>query len=150
MNKQDKSINQTELSYYGLYLLNHLRENRFPQSSDKEFITARAELAADAYEQARRNGQPAANAHELAMAELTKGLRLSKRNILRDVVENEFSFEVSEDKADVFTEKLLPLIKPVFSIYDFADDAFADSPEYDSLYTELTGAVALYIEDYGV
>lgn len=150
MNKQYKDNDQTELSYYGLYLLNHLRENRFPQSSDKDFISTRAELATDAYEQARRNGQSATNAHELAMAELTKGLRLSKWNILHDVVENEFSFEVSEESADAFAEKLLPLVEPVFSIYDLADDAFADSPEYDSLYTELTGAVALYIEDYGV
>ena len=34
----------------------------------------------------------------------------------------------------------------VFSIYDLSDDNFALSPEYDLLYTELTGAVILYIE----
>ena len=35
-------------------------------------------------------------------------------------------------------------------IYDLSDDNFALSPEYDLLYTELTGAVVLYIEEYGV
>ena len=34
--------------------------------------------------------------------------------------------------------------------YDLSDDNFALSPEYDLLYTELTGAVILYIEEYGV
>lgn len=38
----------------------------------------------------------------------------------------------------------------VFSIYDLSDDNFALSPDYDLLYTELTGAVVLYIEEYGV
>lgn len=141
---------QTELSYYGLYLFNHLRENHFPQAEDKDFINDRAELAADTYEQARRNGQSATNAHELAMAELTKGLNLSKWNVLHDVIEQEFAFEVADDKAEVFVEKMLPLVDNVFSIYDLTDDGFADAPEYDMLYSELTGAVALYIEAYGV
>jgi len=48
---------QTELSYYGLYLLNHLRENHFPQVEDKDFINDRAELAAETYEQARCEGK---------------------------------------------------------------------------------------------
>lgn len=38
----------------------------------------------------------------------------------------------------------------VFSIYNLSDDHFALSPKYDLLYTELTGAVVLYIEAYGV
>lgn len=52
MNKKNK---QTELSYYGLYLLNHLRENRFPQAADADFIRERADHAAEVYEQARRS-----------------------------------------------------------------------------------------------
>ena len=39
MNNKNK---QTELSYYGLYLLNHLRENRFPQTDNADFIRERA------------------------------------------------------------------------------------------------------------
>jgi len=38
----------------------------------------------------------------------------------------------------------------VFSIYDLTDDFFAQSPEYDLLYSELTGAVILYLEEYGI
>ncbi len=39
---------------------------------------------------------------------------------------------------------------PDYSIYDLTDDDFAQSPDYDQLYTELTGAVALFIESNGV
>lgn len=41
-------------------------------------------------------------------------------------------------------------IEYLLSIYDLSDDSFAMSPEYDALYTELTGAVVLYIEEHGV
>ena len=84
------------------------------------------------------------------MKVLTEGLRYSKHAILREVVENEFAGEVPGEKCEAFTQKLLPLVGNVFSIYDLSDDNFALSPEYDLLYTELTGAVILYIEEYGV
>ena len=47
-------------------------------------------------------------------------------------------------------EKLLPLVGNVFSIYDLSDDQFALSSDYDLLYTELTGAVVLYLREYGI
>ena len=84
------------------------------------------------------------------MNTLMEGLRYSRYAILRDVVENEFAEEVPEAKREAFTQKLLPLVGNVFSIYDLSDDNFALSPDYDLLYTELTGAVVLYIAEYGV
>ena len=38
----------------------------------------------------------------------------------------------------------------VFSIYDLSDDLFAQSLDYDLLYSELTGAVVLYLAEYVV
>ena len=84
------------------------------------------------------------------MNTLLEGLHYSKYAILREVVENEFADDVPEAKRESFTQKLLPLVGNVFSIYDLSDDNFALSPDYDLLYTELTGAVVLYIEEYGV
>ena len=84
------------------------------------------------------------------MKVLTEGLRYSRLAILREVVENVVAGEVPGEKCEAFTQKLLPLVGNVFSIYDLSDDNFALSPEYDLLYTELTGAVILYIEEYGV
>ena len=69
---------------------------------------------------------------------------------VREVVENEFADEVPEKKREAFIRKLLPPVGNVFSAYDLSDDNFALSPEYDLLYTELTGAVVLYIGEYGV
>ena len=150
MNNKKKNEVQTDFSYYGLYLLDYLRTNRFEQTTDEAFIRGRADRAAEAYERARLEGYPADGAQELAMKTLTEGLRYSKYAILRDVVENEFAYDVPEAEREAFTLKLLPLVENVFSIYDLSDDNFALSPDYDLLYTELTGAVVLYIDEYGV
>ena len=150
MNNKKKNEGQTDFSYYGLYLLDYLRTNKFEQATDEAFIRERADRAAEAYERARLEGYPADGAQEVAMKVLTEGLRYSKYAILREVVENEFAGEVPEAEREAFTLKLLPLVENVFSIYDLSDDNFALSPEYDLLYTELTGAVVLYIEEYGV
>ena len=148
MNRKKQA--QTELSYYGLYLLNHLRENRFPQASDADFIRERADHAAEVYEQARRDALFADAAQELAMSALLKGLRFSKYSILYDVVDSEFPLEVAVEDQEAFVKHLLPLVDNVYSIYDLTDDDFAQSPDYDQLYTELTGAVVLFIESNGV
>ena len=148
MNKNEKK--RKELSYYHLYLRKHLQENRFEQAGDASFIETRADLAATAYEQARRGGYPIEGAQELAMQTLLKGLHHSKYAILREVITNEFAYEIPETQQEAFTAKLLPLADNVFSIYDLSDDHFAQSLDYDLLYSELTGAVVLYLAEYGV
>ena len=150
MNNKKKNEVQTDFSYYGLYLLDYLRNNKFEQASDTAFIRERADRAAEAYERARLEGYPAEGAQELAMNVLLGGLHYSKHAILREVVESEFADDVPEDKQEGFIAGLLPLVDAVFSIYDLSDDNFALSPDYDLLRTELTGAVVLYIEEYGV
>lgn len=150
MNNKKKNEGQTDFSYYGLYLLDYLRNNRFEQATDTAFIRERADRAAETYERARLDGYPAEGAQELAMNVLLRGLHYSKHAILREVVESEFADDVPEDKQDGFIAGLLPLVDAVFSIYDLSDDNFALSPDYDLLRTELTGAVVLYIEEYGV
>ena len=150
MNNKKKNEGQTDFSYYGLYLLDYLRNNRFEQATDTAFIRERADRAAETYEQARLDGYPTEGAQELAMNILLRGLHYSKHAILREVVESEFADDVPEDKQDGFIAGLLPLVDAVFSIYDLSDDNFALSPDYDLLRTDLTGAVVLYIEEYGV
>lgn len=170
MNVKDKP---TELSYYGLYLLNYLKESHPDKAEDAGFVAQRAEDAAGAYEQARREGYPPEGAHELAMTALLKDLHFSKHDTLRDVLETEFEGEISEADIPATVNKLLPLLDNVFSIYALTDEFgyaaipaalgkesehsfhslardFAQSPDYDLLYTELTGAVALYLEAYGI
>ena len=150
MNNKKRNEGQTDFSYYGLYLLDYLSTNRFEQADDAAFIQERADRAAETYEKARLEGYAAHGAHELAMDTLLRGLHYSRYAILREVVENEFADEVPEEKREAFVLKLLPLVGNVFSVYDLSDDNFALSPDHDLLYTELTGATVLYIEEYGV
>ena len=143
-------MNCSSIPDYGLYLLDYLRTNKFEQADDTAFIRERADRAAETYEKARLEGYPADGAQELAMDTLLRGLRYSRYDILREVVENEFSDEVPEEKREAFIHKLLPLVGNVFSVYDLSDDNFALSSDYDLLYTELTGATVLYLDEYGV
>ena len=139
MNNKKKNEGQTDFSYYGLYLLDYLRTNKFEQATDTAFIRERADRAAETYEKARLEGYPADGAQEQAMDTLLRGLRYSRYAILREVVESEFFDEVPEEKQEAFILKLMPLVGNVFSVYDLSDDNFALSSDYDLLYTELTG-----------
>ena len=150
MNNKKKNEGQTDFSYYGLYLLDYLRTNKFEQATDEAFIRERADRAAETYEWARLEGYPADGAQELAMRTLLEGLHYSKYAILCEVVENEFTDDVPEAKRESFTRKLLPLVGNVFSIYNLSDDNFFNDTATTEIYTELTGAVVLYIEEYGV
>ena len=53
MNNKKKNEGQTDFSYYGLYLLDYLRTNKFEQADDTAFIRERADRAAETYERAR-------------------------------------------------------------------------------------------------
>lgn len=138
-----------ELSYYALYLLQYFKENHPDRATDTDFINTRSDHAADIYEQSRLEGYTAEGAQELAMAALTEGMHFSKYNTVIEVLWNEFENEVEPGNASAFALKLLPVLENIFSNYALSDD-FTQSPEYGQLYTELTGAVVIYLEAYGV
>ena len=146
MNKNNKP---TELSYYGLYLLSYLKENHPDKAGDAAFIEGRADHAAEVFEQSRREGYLPEGAQELAMAALLEGLRFSKYDTIIEVLWNEFSSEVAQSDAPAVALKLQPSLEGIFSQYPLSDD-FAYSPEYEQLYTELTGAILICIEENGI
>lgn len=146
MNKKDKP---TELSYYGLYLLSHLKENHPDKVHDTAFIASRSDHAADVYEQARLEGYLPEGAHELAMAALLEGLHFSKYDTIIEVLWNEFSDEVAQSDAPAAALKLQSSLEGIFSRYPLSDD-FAYSPEYEQLYTELAGAILILLEEDGI
>lgn len=145
-----KRQEQQELSYYGLYLLRYLLEQHSSKAKNLSFIYQRELQAAETFEQARLEGYSVQGAQELAMAELMKGLSLTRWSILMEVLEMEFAVEVDDEQRIPFADKLLPLVSPVFEGYNLETDGFEESTDYVQLYTELTGAVVLYIEQYGV
>ena len=146
MNQQNKPA---ELSYFGLYLLSYLKDNHPDKAHDAAFVEERADRAADVFEQARREGYPPEGAQELAMAALLEGLRFSKYDTIIEVLWNEFSEEVAQGDAPAVALRLLPCVEGIFTQYPLSDD-FAYSPEYEQLYTELTGAVSIILEEDGI
>lgn len=148
--KVKKNIFPAELSYYGLYLLDYLRKYHPDKVIDTEFITGREEAAAETFEKARLEGSSTEAAQEEAMRILLEGLHFSPYALLFEVVENEFSEEVQEQEREAFCREIFPHLKNLFAGYPTTDDTFALSSEHDLLYTELTGAIMLYLEAYGV
>ena len=136
-----------ELSYFRLKLENYLSEH-FPEMlSDKPFITARADEALTTYCDAVAQGFSHPEAESIAGNVLFEGLHFSKYDTLVSVLENEFEAELPSP----LPEKLAPIllrnkaVQRVFANYHLTDD-FAASPQYEDLYTELTGTIVLIIE----
>jgi hypothetical protein len=134
-----------DISYFRLSLIDFLRESHPERLKDNRFILSLTEAALDAYEQTVKNGGNPMEAVEQANAVLFNGLHFSKHDTLKNILWNEFFNEVPEDEAKDLTIRLLPECESVFAQYPLTDD-FAYSLEYELLYTELTGTIAMLIE----
>lgn len=142
-----KTTNKKELSYFRLKLESYLSEY-FPEKvEDKPFIKARADEALTTYCDAVEEGFSYPEAESMASEVLYRDLHFSKYDTLVSVLENEFEKELPSP----LPERLAPIllknraIQETFDKYNLTDD-FDASPEYDTLYTELTGTVVLLIE----
>ena len=137
-----------EMSYFRLKLETYLGEH-FPEMlGDKPFITARADEALTTYCDAMAQGFSHPEAETMASEVLYRGLHFSKYDTLVSVLENEFEKELPSPLPERLTPMLLKnkTVQSVFDKYELTDD-FGASPEYENLYTELTGTIVLLIED---
>jgi hypothetical protein len=138
-----------DISYFRLSLMEFLRESHPERLNDHRFIIACADAAAEVYEQAIRSGGTPGYAAVQANAVLFRGLHFSKYDTLVNILWNEFADEVPEDGSKELAIKLLSECETVFAQYP-GSDGFAFEPEYELLYTELTGTIALYLETHGL
>ena len=137
-----------ELSYFRLKLENYLSEH-FPELlGDKPFMTARADESLTTYCDAVAQGFSYPEAEVMSSEVLYQDLHFSKYDTLVSVLENEFEKELPSPLPERLAPMLLKnkAVQSVFDKYDLADD-FGASPEYEKLYTELTGTIVLLIED---
>lgn len=148
MNRKNKK-HAPDISYFRLSLVDFLRESHPERLKDNRFIVACTDAATETYEQAIRSGDTPAQAIEQANAVLFRGLHFSRYDTLKNILWNEFADEVPENEAGELAMKLLPECEPVFSDYSLSD-GFAFEPEYELLYTELTGTIALYLESHNL
>lgn len=137
---------QGELSYYGLSLLSYLKDSHPLRAADMAFIADRADRAAEVYSDTIKAGLTHIEAEEAASAELYRGLHFSAYNTLANILWDEFSSEIPEDNARAVALEALPLCANVLAKYDLTDD-FADNPQHEQLYTELTGTIQILLDD---
>ena len=136
-----------EPSYFLLKLEAYLGEHFPERVNDNAFVTARADEALTAYCDAVAQGFSHPEAESIASNVLFEGLHFSKYDTLVSVLENEFEAELPSPLPEKLTPILLrnKAVQRVFANYHLTDD-FAASPQYEDLYTELTGTIVLIIE----
>lgn len=140
---------QRDLSYFRLRL-QELLNTGFPEkANNQKFIKQRSDLAGQAYEDAFKSGYSIAECNRLANEVLFEGLHFSKFDTVFQVVCNEFDTVMADEVLRPFALKMLPFCEPVFSLYELVDD-FAYSYEFDKLYMEITGTIAIWIEGHGL
>jgi hypothetical protein len=140
---------ENKISYYSLRL-KELLKTSFPElSTNDDFIDKRGRIAAKSYNDAFMAGNTIVQCHEIAQYILFEGLHFSKFDTVFKVVCNEFDTIMADEELRPFALKMLWVCNPVFEQYQLADD-FADSPEFELLYTELTGTIQIWIEDNGL
>ena len=140
-----------EMSYFRLKLETYLGEH-FPEMlSDTPFITARADEALSTYCDTVAQGFSHPEAGTMASEVLYQGLHFSKYDTLVSVLENEFEKELPSPLPERLSPILLKnkAVQSVFDKYELTED-FGASPEYEKLYTELTGTIVLLIEVNGL
>ncbi len=136
----------TELSYFRLSLLSYLRDTHPDKAIDHDFIAERGDAAALSYSQAIKEGYTHDYAEEASSKVLYEGLYFSTYRTLVTILWEEFSEEVNPTQAEGIAIELLPRLTDTIEKYTLADN-FADSPEYNQFYTELTGEIQILLEN---
>lgn len=135
-----------ELSYFRLSLLSYLRDNHPLLAADKTFIATRGDAAAETYSIAIKSGKSHDQAGELANEVLYADLLFSPYRTVVNILWNEFEEVVNPAMAEGLAMELLPKLNSVFKKYRLSDN-FDTTPEYNLLYTELTGTIQIILED---
>ncbi len=140
---------QKDLSYFRLRL-QELLNTSFPEkANDEKFIQQRSSWAANAYDAAFRSGNVIEQCDEIANYILFEGLHFSKFDTVFQVVCNEFDTIMADEELRPFSLKMFSICEPVFAGYELTDD-FAYGYEFDLLYNEITGTIAIWIEENGL
>lgn len=137
-----------ELNYFRLMLIQFLRSD-FPELlTNEEFIESRTDEAETTYADVIRSGGDHMTASAEANRVLLGNMGFSKFSAIFEVLTEEFTNELEEDEYHPFAVAMMPICEEVFKRYELTED-FSYAPEYKLLYTELTGAIQIYIEEHG-
>lgn len=140
------NTSSVELSYFRLSLLSYLRDTHPDKATDFDFIAERGDAAALSYSQAIKSGHTHDEAEVISSQVLYEGLHFSTYRILVTILWEEFSEEVNPIQAEGIAVELLSRLTDTIQKYTLSDD-FADTPEYNQFYTELTGEIQILLEN---
>ena len=135
-----------KFSYFRLSLLSYLRDTHPAKATDLDFIAVRGDAAAETYSQAIKSGHTHDYAEEVSSKVLYEGLHFSTFRTLVTILWEEFSEEVDPSQAEGIAIELLPRLTNTIQKYTLSDN-FADTPEYNQFYTELTGEIQILLEN---
>ena len=135
-----------DFSYFQLSLVAYLKESHPHLIEDVKLIQARTKNALDTYVSAIEEGYISTTAQELANDVLYKGLLFSKHDFLVSVLWNEFPDIIAQSEAKEFAIQIQAESEIGFSKY-YLNDEFEYSPEYDKLYSEITGFIDIWLEE---
>ena len=102
-----KTTDKKEYSYYRLRLASYLKDYHPERLADEAFIRDRSDAAAQAYEDAFRQGYPVLEAGHIATEVLFEGLHFSPYYTLEQIIENEFANVIPPERAADFALRLL-------------------------------------------
>ena len=142
-------VQQKDLSYFRLRLQDLLNTSFPERANDQKFIEQRSTWATNAYEGAFLSGNSIEQCDHIANFILFEELYFSKFDTVFQVVCNEFDTIMADEEVRMFALKMFSVCEPVFSCYELTDE-FAYKIEFDHLYTELTGTIAIWIEENGL
>lgn len=143
---RNSNLEPAEMSYFRLNLLSFLRDSHPDKANDLSFIAGRGDMATEAYSEAVKSGSDHIQAAEIANDVLFRDLHFSPYNVIVEILWNEFFEEVPPGAAQEKAKELLPECLAVFAKYNLNDD-YAETTEYQSLYTELVGTILILLED---
>ena len=145
-----KQSHEKEMDYFAAYLYGHLRDHRFPEVTDPEFINTRAGEAYKTMTRLVLEGRSQSVAEELAMRVLIEGHYVSRWDVIFNLLEELFHNDLPTEEAKIeWAELLLGLryVNAILDKYEVNGD-FLSREDYPSLQNELAGTIADILEQY--
>lgn len=143
-----KQFQEKEMDYFVAYLYGHLRDHRFPEVTDTEFINTRAGEAYNTMTRLILEGRSQPVAEELAMRVLLNGYYVSRWDVIFNLLEELFHNDLpTEEAKSEWADLLLGLryINAMLDKYEVNGD-FLSRDDYQPLQNELAGMISEIIK----
>ena len=139
-----------ELDELRVYLQGHLRDHKFPEYDNSEFIESRADEAYAAFTRYRLASRSIDVAQELTMRVLLDGYYISRWDVIYNLLDELFHNELPEEGQKQNWAELLLGLRYVNAILDKyeVNGNFLPRENYRNLENELAGTIADILEQY--